>query len=283
MLYCVVAVLFEIQGHQSTSYVKVRQLIAESGADVAVAYRTLDGRDELLIAADTPFHAASTMKVPVMIELFRQARHGLLSLDQPLLVRNQFRSIVDGSPYSLDVEDDSDREVYAAVGQTLTLRRLCELMITVSSNFAANLLIERLGVENVRKTVARLRADGMQVLRGVEDDKAFQKGLNNTTTARGLLVLFERLAQGRAVDKEMDGQMIEILQRQQFSDAIPAGLPSTVRVAHKTGSITRIQHDAGIVFAERPYVLVVLVRGMDDEKKSKALIAAISRALSTRN
>ncbi len=123
----------------------------------------------------------------------------------------------------------------------------------------------------------------MQVLRGVEDDKAFQKGLNNTTTARGLLVLFERLAQGLAVDKEMDAQMLEILQRQQFNDAIPAGLPSTVRVAHKTGSITRIQHDAGVVFAEHPYVLVVLVRGIDDEKKSKALIAAISRALSTQN
>ena len=187
--------------------------------------------------------------------------------------------MVDGSPYSLDEADDSDKEVYAAVGRTLTLRRLCELMITVSSNFAANLLIERVGVENVRKTVVHLGADGMQVVRGVEDDKAFQKGLNNMTTARGLLVLFERLAQGRAVDAETDRTMVEMLERQQFNDAIPAGLPQNVRVAHKNGNITRIEHDAGIVFARRPYVLVVLVRGIDDARKSKSLIAEISKAL----
>jgi beta-lactamase class A len=279
MLAVLLAMLLEAQGHQPDAHAKVRQIIAASGADVAVAYRTIDGNDELLIDADKPFHAASTMKVPIMIELFRQAHDGLLSLDEALPIRNQFRSVVDGSPYSLDESDDSDGEVYAAVGRTMTLRRLCELMITVSSNLATNLLLERIGVQNVRGTVARLGADGMQVQRGVEDDKAFQKGLNNTTTARGLLVLFDGLAHGRAVDPQTDKAMVEMLQRQQFKDAIPAGLPADVPVAHKTGSITRIQHDAGIVFATRPYVLVVLVRGIDDEKKSKALIAEISRAI----
>src|SRR5687768_15097128 len=112
----------------------VRAAIKESGAEVAVTYRTLDGGDELLIDADKPFHAASTMKVPVMIELFRQARAGTLSLDEPLAIRNEFRSIVDGSTYALSVGDDSDREVYAAIGKTMTLRQLCEAMITVSSN-----------------------------------------------------------------------------------------------------------------------------------------------------
>jgi beta-lactamase class A len=282
MLALVLAMMLDLRGRQPPAYAKVKQLIAASGAEVAVAYRTLDGTRELLIAADKPFHAASTMKVPVMIELYRQAQQNLLSLDEPLLVRNEFRSVVDGSAYSLDEGDDSDREVYASVGKTMTLRRLCALMITVSSNFAANLLIERIGVENVRKTVARLGADGMQVLRGVEDDKAFERGLNNTTTARGLLVLFERLAAGRAVDPESDRAMIGVLKRQQFKDAIPAQLPAGVSVAHKTGSITRIQHDAGIVFAEHPYVLVVLVRGIDDETRSKALIADISRALYSR-
>ena len=92
---------------------------------------------------------------------------------------------MDGSPYKLSEGDDSDKEIYAAVGKSLTLRQLCEAMITVSSNFATNLLIERLGVEKIRNTVTRLGADGMQVLRGVEDQKAFDKGLNNSTTARG--------------------------------------------------------------------------------------------------
>jgi beta-lactamase class A len=257
----------------------VRQLIAASGAEVAVAFRTLDGRDELLIDADKAFHAASTMKVPVMIELFRQVAHGTISLDDALPIRNQFRSIVDGSAYALSEGDDSDSEVYAAVGRTLTLGRLCQLMIAVSSNFATNLLIEKLGVENIRRTVIRLGADGMNVLRGVEDDKAFQKGLNNTTTAHGLMVLMEKLAQGQAVDRAADAKMVAILKGQKFRDAIPAGVPASVAVANKTGNITRIHHDAAIVFAPRPYVLVVLVRGIEDQKKSAALIAAISKAL----
>jgi len=258
---------------------QLRQLIASSGAEVAIAYRTLDGKTELFLDADKSFHAASTMKVPVMIELFRQARNGILSLDEPLTIRNEFHSIVDGSPYHLSEGDDSDTEVYAAVGKTLTLRQLCELMITVSSNFAANLLIDRLRVENIRRTVTALGADGMQVLRGVEDQKAFDKGMNNTTTASGLLVLLDRIARGQAVDTRADAEMIAILKRQKFNDAIPAGVPADTPVAHKTGNITRIHHDAAIVFAPRPYVLVLLVRGIDDQKKSAALMADLSRVI----
>jgi beta-lactamase class A len=256
---------------------RVRELITASGAEVAVAFRTLDGTSELLIDPDKPFHAASTMKVPVMIELFRQAETGTLKLDEPLLIRNDFRSIVDGSPYKLSVGDDSDREVYANEGKEMSLRALNEAMITVSSNFATNLLIERLDVQKVRQIVTKLGADGMQVLRGVEDSKAFEKGLNNSTTARGLLVLLEKLGRGEAVSKAADAAMIDVLARQKFRDAIPAGVPPGTRVAHKTGSITRIHHDAGIVYGPKPYVLVVLVRGIQDQKVSGPLIASISR------
>lgn len=255
----------------------LRKVIAASGAEVAVAYRALDGRAEVLIDPDKVFHAASTMKVPVMIELFRQAGAGTLTLDDTIVIKNEFRSIVDGSLYALSEGDDSDRDVYAAVGKPMTLRRLCELMITVSSNFATNLLIEKLGPDSIRRTVTALGADGMQVLRGVEDQKAFDKGLNNTTTARGLMVLFDKLAHGQAVDTASDDAMTEILKRQQFNDGIPAGLPAGTAVAHKTGTITRIHHDAGVVFAARPYVLVILVRGLQDQKKSAAVMADISR------
>ena len=192
MLTLVLAALTVIQAPTTSASPlesELRRIIAASGAEVAVAYRPLDGRADVLnvlIDADKPFHAASTMKVPVMIELFRQAQAGRVSLDEPLAVRNEFHSIVDGSPFALSDGDDSDKEVYAAVGGTMTLRQLCVAMITVSSNFAANLLIEKLGVENIRATVAKLGADGMQVLRGVEDQKAFDRGLNNSTTARGL-------------------------------------------------------------------------------------------------
>ena len=263
----------------ATLEAQVRALIAASGAEVAVAYRTLDGTAELLIDPDKSFHAASTMKVPVMIELFRQAEAGTLALDDPLPIRNEFRSIVDGSPYTLSEGDDSDRAVYANVAKTMTLRALNEAMITVSSNFATNLMIEKLGVENIRATVTRLGADGMKVLRGVEDSKAFEKGLNNATTARGLLVLLERLGRGQAVSAASDREMVEVLKRQKFRDGIPAGVPAGTPVAHKTGNITRIHHDAGIVYGPRPYVLVVLVRGIQDKKVSGPVMAAISKAV----
>jgi beta-lactamase class A len=253
--------------------------IAKSGADVAVAFRTLDGRDELLIQPDVEFHAASTMKVPVMIELFRQARAGALSLDDRIPVVNQFHSIVDGSPFALDVSDDSDADVYKAIGRDLSYRTLCEAMITVSSNFAANLLIEHLGAKNIHRTTEALGAGGMHVLRGVEDNKAFAKGLNNTTTARALMTLLEAIARGAAVDRAASDEMIAILKRQTFNDRIPAGVPAGIAVAHKTGEITRIQHDAAIVFGPRPFVLVVLVRGLEDAKKGAALTADLTRVL----
>jgi beta-lactamase class A len=258
---------------------RVQKLIAASGAEVAVVMKTLDGRDEIRVDPDKTFHAASTMKVPVMIELFRQAEAGTLSLDEPLAVRNEFHSIVDGSVYQLSVDDDSDAEVYKAVGKTMTLRQLCDVMITVSSNFAANLLIERVGAANVRATVERLGATGMVVMRGVEDQKAFDKGMNNTTTAGALAVLMERLAKGEAVSRKADAQMVAILKRQKFRDAIPSGVPDGIEVAHKTGSITKIHHDAAIVYGPRPYVLVLLVRGIQEQKVSGPLMAAISREI----
>jgi beta-lactamase class A len=274
-----IAALGAPRGAEPPVRADVARLIQASGADVAVAFRTLDGRDELLIQPDVEFHAASTMKVPVMIELYRQVRAGLLKLDTQIPVVNEFHSIVDGSPYKLDVGDDSDAEVYKHVGGRMSYRTLCEAMITVSSNLAANLLIEHLGPKKIQATTDALGAGGMHVLRGVEDGKAFRKGLNNTATARALLTLMQKIARGDAVDRAASEEMIAVLKRQTFNDRIPAGLPPGTPVAHKTGEITRIQHDAAIVYAERVFVLVVLVRGLDDAKKGSALAAAITRAI----
>jgi beta-lactamase class A len=257
----------------------IEERIHKSGADVAVAFRTLDGHIAYSFHEEESFHAASTMKIPVMIELFHQARQARLKLDDALLVKNQFRSLADGSFYSLDPTDDSETDLYKAAGKKRTLRQLCELMITASSNLATNLLIAKLGVDNIRATVHSLDADGMNVLRGVEDNKAFLKGLNNTTTARGLELLLEAIAHGEAVDQESSRQMVEILERQKFNEGIPAGLPPGTRVAHKTGEITGIHHDAAIVFAPKPFVLVILVRGLAETKDSAALMADITRQL----
>src|SRR6202790_261371 len=253
--------------------------IQKSGAEVAVAFRTLDGKDEWFSRADEVFHAASTMKVPVMIELFHQVREGKQKLDDSLPIKNEFHSLADGSIFTLDPADDSEAELYKGVGQTRTLSQLCELMITVSSNLATNLLVEKLGVDNIRATVRSLHADGMNVLRGVEDNKAYEKGMNNTTTARGLLILLEAIAKGQGVDPASCRPMVDILARQKFNEAIPAGLPPATRVAHKTGELTKIHHDAAIVYAPRPFILVILARGIPESKDSAALMADIARRI----
>jgi len=253
--------------------------VEKSGAEVGIAFRTLDGKEEWFSRADETFHAASTMKVPVLIELFHQAKEEKLKLGDRLVVKNEFHSIAAGSVYKLDAADDSETELYKAEGQTRTLAELAELMITVSSNLATNLLVEKLGVENIRATVKALGADGVNVLRGVEDQKAFDEGINNTTTARGLEILMMALAQGNAVNRESSEQMEAILKRQSFNEAIPAGLPKGIAVAHKTGDITKVHHDAAIVYAKRPFVLVLLVRGIEDEKVAYALMADITRDL----
>jgi beta-lactamase class A len=258
----------------------IQERIANSGADVGVAFRTLDGQTAWSFRANDTFHAASTMKIPVMIELFHQVRQRRVKLDDSLPIKNEFHSLADGSIFTLDAADDSETDLYKAVGQTRTLDQLCELMITVSSNFATNLLIQKLGVENIRATVHSLHADGINVLRGVEDNKAFEKGLNNTTDAQGLAVLLEAIAKGEAVDADdsYSQRMIQILERQRFNEGIPAGLPAGTRVAHKTGELTKLHHDAAIVYAKKPFVLVVLVRGTDFQESS-VLIADITRQL----
>jgi beta-lactamase class A len=263
----------------ATAETAIEKRIAESDADVGVSFRTLDGKAEWELQADQFFHAASTMKVAVMIELYHQQQEGKLDLSDSLPIHNEFKSLVDGSPFKLDPADDSETDLYKAEGQTRTIRQLCELMITASSNLATNLIIERVGVGNIRTMVTSLGASGVQVLRGVEDNKAYEKNLNNLTTARGLQILLTAIATGRAVSPDASRQMIEILERQKFNEGIPAGLPAGTRVAHKTGEITKIHHDGAIVFAPRPFVLVILVRGIADKKESAALIADITRLL----
>ena len=253
--------------------------IAASGAEVALAFRTLDGKAELFLRADDSYHAASTMKVGVMLELFHQVKEGKLKLDDTIAVRNEFASLVDGSPFHLDAADDSDEDVYKKIGGAMTLRDLCEHMITRSSNLATNLLIVKLGVENIRKTVTAAGASGLDIKRPLEDGKAYAKGINNTTTARALAKLLELIAKRKAVDRASSQQMLEILKRQTFNEAIPAGLPPGTVVAHKTGEITRIHHDAAIVYAPRPFVLVLLVRGIENRDQSSALMADLTRIL----
>jgi beta-lactamase class A len=245
-------------------------------ATVAVTVHDADTGMTVDINADRLFHAASTMKVPVMIEVYRRAEVGRLSLDDSLLVKNEFRSIVDSSLYS--IEDDSDDAIYERLGERMAIRDLVVQMITVSSNLATNLLIDHLDADSVQATIERLGTERMEVLRGVEDIQAYRQGLSNQATAADLALLLDRLRQGTAVSPNADSAMVAVLLDQRFNDMIPAGLPAEARVAHKTGWITEIHHDAALVYPEEgaPYVLVVLTEGIADKDESARLGAEIA-------
>ena len=214
-----------------------------------------------------------------MIELYRRIDAGTLRLEQPIPLANQFASIVDGSPYTLDPAADSDSAAYDLIGKRVTLATLIDHMITRSSNLATNALIDLVGAKNANATAHALGAHDIRVLRGVEDGKAFRAGMNNTTTARDLATLMAAIETGRAASRTSCDSMRDVLLRQEFNGEIPAGLPPGTKVAHKTGFITGVLHDAAIVYpsGRPPYVLVVLTRGIPEEAVARRLIADVSK------
>jgi beta-lactamase class A len=228
--------------------------------------------------ADHYFHAASTMKLAVLLGVFRQVERGELTLESAVHVRNRFTSIVNQEPFMLDLGRDADPNVYGHLGKTLTVRELAYWMITLSSNLATNLLIDVIGVQTVQHALDELGIDGMRILRGVEDQAAFEAGLNNEVTANGLLKLLRIVADGKAYSQKSSEEMLNIMLEQQYRSGIPAGLPKAARVAHKTGNISTVHHDAGIVYLEnrKPYVLVILTQFSAEQGRGTA-VAEVSR------
>ncbi|MGB7297206.1 MAG: serine hydrolase [Candidatus Aminicenantales bacterium] len=255
--------------------------IAGSGVEVSLAFKDLQTGETLFIKEKDVVHAASTMKVPVLIEVFKKAEDGKFRLDDRVVVKNEFHSIVDGSPFSLNSEDDSDPGIYGLIGTSLTVRELAERMISVSSNLATNMLIELVRPEDVMSTLRLLGVRRLRVLRGVEDGKAFEKGWNNQTDACDLLRVMEAIASAKAASLSSCREMISILEKQKFHEGIPAGLPSGVRVANKTGSIAGMEHDAAIIFppGRKPCLLVVLTRGVKSAEEGERLIARLSKLI----
>ena len=260
----------------------IRDLVRTAGAaSVAVVACALGGPRAVEVAPDETFYAASTMKVPVLVELYRRAAAGSPSLDEPIVVRNAFTSIADRTPYALDPADNSELGLYARLGTPVTTRELARVMITHSSNLATNLLVERLGAASIDTTMRELGLPGLRVRRGVEDKAAFAAGLNSTVTAAALAGLLERIADGSAAPAGACLEMLDVLAAQAFNEGIPAGLPPGTRVAHKTGWIPALYHDAAIIWPPRgaPYVLVILTRGLDEAVAAPALVARIAGAV----
>ena len=260
---------------------RIAERLSATGAEFGFAYRDLETGAGILLSPDTEFHAASMMKVPVMVRLYRMADEGSLDLDAPLPVRNEFISIYDGSAYALTWDDDSDSTLYARTGEAVPTRELIDLMIKRSSNLATNILIELADPDSIVTMLEDFGAQGMKVLRGVEDIPAYRHEMNNTTSARGLLELYTALGRGTAASPASTREMLDILLRQEFNEMIPAGIPADVPVAHKTGWIPEIDHDGGIVFPPggSPYVLVILTRGVEDTAVTRRAGADVSRMI----
>jgi beta-lactamase class A len=256
-----------------------RRIAEVPGAVVAVAFRDLGSGTTIDINPDSVFHAASTMKVPVMIEYFRAVDEGRIGVNEAMVLANEFRSIADGSPFTVTPGDDSDSALYQSVGRPVAIRALVERMIVRSSNLATNAVIGRVGAERADAAARSLGARLTRVRRGVEDGKAFQRGLNNVTAAPDLAALLTAIVEERAASPAGCAAMLDILSRQEFNEEIPAGLPRGTPVAHKTGWINGVLHDAAIVFPPRrkPYVLVVLTRDIPEQRVARQLIADLSR------
>ena len=246
---------------------------------VAISFQDTDQQFYLGINDTISLHAASTMKVPVMMEVFRQSESSRYSMEDSLTIRNEFRSIIDNSLFSLDLGEDSGDRLYSMIGKKESIRSLVNEMITYSGNLATNLLIDRVEAKNVQMFMESLGAKDIQVLRGVEDLKAYRAGKNNTTTAKDLAIIFQAIYDGKYWSEKSRKDMLDILFDQHLRKKIPAKLPADVKVAHKTGSITKIDHDSGIIYPKEysPYILVVLTRGFEDHKEAQDCIAGISQ------
>jgi beta-lactamase class A len=258
---------------------QILQEFEEEAGTFALAFKDLQTEEKLLINARDSFHAASTMKTPVLIELYKQAAQGRFSLSDSVLVKNEFYSIVDSSLYNLSLSDDSEPELYSQLGRKQTIYDLAYDMIIRSSNLATNILIELVDAQKVTQSMRELGAPDIQVLRGVEDIKAFERGWSNSTTAYDLMAIYEKLGKGEVVNQEACDAMIDILLDQKFNEIIPAQLPEDVKVAHKTGVITAVHHDSGLVILPdgRKYALVLLSKELGDFDSGTERMAKVSR------
>lgn len=288
MKYIIIALIFSVFITNTFAQMSLSELnrqaqerFAKVEGRFAVAFKDLQSGEMLLFNEKESFHAASTMKTPVMMEVYRQAKAGKFKLADSILVKNEFKSIVDGSSFGLDISDDSADGMYKLIGQKMTIYDLVYQMITVSSNLATNILIDLVDAKNANAFMRTLGAKDIQVLRGVEDTKAFRQGLNNAVTAYDLMLIFEKLAQRKVVSKKASDEMIKVLLDQKFNDLIPLSLPKDVKVAHKTGWITGVHHDSGIVYLPngKKYVLVMLSKQLKNEAEGKKAIAEVSELI----
>jgi beta-lactamase class A len=245
---------------------------------LAVAVNDLETGLEFRYRAERWFHAASTIKLAVLLGVYGAIHEKRLVPQSRLHVRNRFRSAYDGSSFRILSERDADSEVQSAIGKTMRIGELARNMIIRSSNLSTNLLLDLLGIEFLQRVLAQYDLGGIDLRRGVEDELAFEHDINNRVTADGLVHLLRLIAEERAFSPELSRTMVDVLHDQEFRSGIPAGLPAHARVAHKTGEISTVAHDAGIVYLpkRKPYVVAILTEWEPETSGRSPTIAAAS-------
>ncbi len=249
---------------------------------VSVVLRVADEpTPRVAIEAEVQHYAASTMKLPVLIAAQRLAERGELDLDRPVLVHDDFDSIVPGRRFTMDPDEDSDPQTWAAVGDVLPLRTLVERMVTVSGNLATDLVLEQVGPAEVAAVLDLAGCSPRTVLpRGIEDYPARDAGLDNLVTADDLSRVMVALAEGRLAGPDAGAECERILRAQTYRGGIPAGLSGGLVVGNKTGWIDGVNHDVALV---RPpgasaVGLAVLVSAPGTPEQREAGITAITAA-----
>jgi beta-lactamase class A len=264
--------------------VNLEAIAAGTGARFGIVFKNLSTGETVRVGEGRVMHAASTMKTPVMLEVLRRVDDGTLKLSDELPVKNEFRSLVDGSPFSIGLDPETDGPTMAFLGKSAPLGFLVREMIVRSSNLAANIVLSRVGPEAVQKFTDELGAPTVKVRRCVEDLKAFDKGLNNETDAQGMATVMEACVRTPRLSAAARAKAWEILTAQTVGDQIPAGLhpQSGAVVGHKTGDISSVQHDAAVVRLPdgREYVLVILADDFGANEEGRERVKEASRKMS---
>ena len=221
--------------------------------DVGLYYHVLgDAQPPVLHHPDLPLIAASVIKVPIMVTAFRDMAAGLLDPGAEVEIRPEMKKPSCGAL------------TYMHDGLKVTVMDLITLMIILSDNTATNLMIDRLTPDHVNETMAALDIPGICLRRRLFEPELSAKGIQNTITARGVGTLLERMAEGRLLGQKDDERMLKILMDQRLNGKFPFYLHSEgVKCAHKTGEDDGITHDAGVIYAEKPFVLVMLSNNVD--------------------
>jgi beta-lactamase class A len=211
--------------------------------NIGVYYKDLTTGQSFGINENEQFLAASVIKIPVLAEAFRQEKLGMISFEEMVVINNQVKLPSCGSL------------TYMHDGLQVSVMDLCVLMIIQSDNTATNLMIKKLGIENINGFIKKLGLEKTHLNRLLFDSKEQKKGKENYITPHEMGLLLEMMWEGKLVSNAGSEEMLEILKKQQINHKIPYFIPNNVKIAHKTGEDSEITNDMALVFAEKPFIL----------------------------